>query len=65
MLDIADNGEGDPKRDRLRVDTRKWLASKLKPKKYGDKVDLTHSGPGGKPIETVSRVELVSLGGSK
>lgn len=27
---------------RLRVDTRKWAASKLKPKKYGDKV--THGG---------------------
>lgn len=30
---------------RLRVDTRKWAASKLKPKKYGDKIqtDLTSS----------------------
>ena len=26
---------------RLRVDTRKWIASKLKPKKYGDKVEQT------------------------
>lgn len=25
-------------RSRLRVDARKWVASKLKPKKYGDKV---------------------------
>lgn len=31
-------------RNRLRVDARKWVASKLKPKKYGDKVDLNHSG---------------------
>lgn len=31
---------------RLRVDARKWVASKLKPKKYGDKldVDAKHSG---------------------
>lgn len=29
---------------RLRVDTRKWAASKLKPKKYGDKLDLNHGG---------------------
>jgi len=28
-------------RSRLRVDSRKWIASKLKPKKYGDKVDVT------------------------
>lgn len=27
-------------RSRLRVDTRKWLMAKLKPKKYGDKLDL-------------------------
>lgn len=31
-------------RSRLRVDTRKWLMSKMKPKKYGDKVDLTSGG---------------------
>lgn len=31
-------------RSRLRVDTRKWLMSKLAPKKYGDKVDVTTGG---------------------
>lgn len=31
-------------RSRLRVDTRKWLMSKLAPKKYGDKLDLNHAG---------------------
>ena len=31
-------------RSRLRVDTRKWLMSKMKPKKYGEKVDLTTNG---------------------
>lgn len=31
-------------RSRLRVDTRKWLMSKMKPKKYGDKVDVTSDG---------------------
>jgi hypothetical protein len=31
-------------RNRLRVDTRKWAASKMKPKKYGEKLDLTHAG---------------------
>lgn len=35
------NGEH-VQRSRLRVDTRKWIASKLKPKKYGDKVDVNH-----------------------
>lgn len=31
-------------RARLRVDTRKWLMSKMKPKKYGDKMDVTSDG---------------------
>lgn len=31
-------------RSKLRVDTRKWLMSKLQPKKYGDKLDLTSGG---------------------
>lgn len=29
-------------RARLRVDARKWLASKLAPKKYGEKIEATH-----------------------
>ena len=31
-------------RSKLRVDARKWLASKLAPKKYGDKLDVTTDG---------------------
>lgn len=31
-------------RSKLRVDTRKWLMAKMKPKKYGDKLDLTSDG---------------------
>lgn len=31
-------------RSRLRVDTRKWLMSKLAPKKYGEKIDVTTGG---------------------
>ena len=29
---------------KLRIDTRKWAASKLKPKKYGDRQHIEHSG---------------------
>lgn len=32
---------------RLQVETRKWISSKLKPKKYGDKLDVES---GGKPL---------------
>lgn len=31
-------------RSRLRVDARKWALSKMNPKKYGDKIDLTTGG---------------------
>lgn len=34
-----------------RIDARKWIASKLKPKKYGDKLGLT-DGDGG-PLQVV------------
>jgi hypothetical protein len=47
-------------RNRLRVDARKWVAAKLLPKKYGDKVQQEVSGPDGGPIEVQTvRVELV------
>jgi hypothetical protein len=31
-------------RSRLQIDARKWILSKLLPKKYGDKVEHEHSG---------------------
>ena len=34
-------------RSRLRVDARKWTASKMLPKKYGDKIQQEHTGPNG------------------
>lgn len=50
MLDIADDVEENPASRRVRVDTRKWIASKLKPKKYGDRV--THQGDDEAPLYT-------------
>ena len=47
-------------RSRLRVDARKWVASKLKAKKYGDKTQQEVSGPGGGPIENKWTVEFVN-----
>ena len=47
ILDIADgkNADGaDVQRDRLSVDARKWMASKLNAKKYGDKLDHNIGG---------------------
>ena len=63
IVDIADDTSGDVttdedgketvnhehiSRSRLRVDSRKWVASKLLPKVYGDR--LQHTGDGGGPI---------------
>lgn len=44
-------------RSKLRVDSRKWLLSKLLPKKYGDRISQEISGPDGKPIETITRTD--------
>lgn len=43
LMEIADEAAADNvavNRARLRVDTRKWLAAKLKPRKYGDKLQV-------------------------
>ncbi len=44
ITEIADNTKGEANRDRLRVDARKWVLSKMQPKKYGEKLDIEHGG---------------------
>jgi hypothetical protein len=39
IIDIADTGSGDVPRDRLSMDARKWIVSKLLPK-YADKPEI-------------------------
>lgn len=48
------NGEH-VQRSRLRIDTRKWIASKLKPKKYGDKIELA-GDPSAPLVHKIERV---------
>lgn len=48
-------------RSRLRVDSRKWLLSKLAPKKYGERVTAELSGPDGAPIETKTTIDVAGL----
>ncbi len=74
ILDISDESIGVIKKgaakkssalaqaQRLRVDTRKWIASKLKPKKYGDKLDLSTGG--GKEIKSNS-ITFLNFGDKK
>jgi hypothetical protein len=45
-------------RSKLRVEARKWIASKLKPKKYSDKVDMNHTGE--LSIKQITGMEIVS-----
>lgn len=56
IVSIADGETGDGAADvaaaKLRIDARKWVAAKLLPKKYGDRVTQEHTGPGGGPIQT-------------
>ncbi len=42
-------------RDRLRIDARKWLLSKLAPRKYGDRLDVEVSG------QIEHRVDITAL----
>jgi hypothetical protein len=50
MCDIADDEE-DVQRAKLKIDARKWVAARMKPKSWGDKVHQEISGPDGGPIE--------------
>lgn len=48
--------EGDMvERTRLQIDARKWLASKMAPKKYGEKIQQEHTGPEGGAIQVFTQ----------
>lgn len=53
IIEIADS-TSDPNKARVQIDARKWKASKLQPKKYGDKIDVNHSGS----IQTMSEEQV-------
>lgn len=38
-------------RDRLRIDSRKWLLSKLQPRQYGDRLEVEHGGEVGLTVD--------------
>ncbi len=59
--DLIPTGEGKVdsamvQKQRLRVDTRKWLLSKMAPKKYGDKLELSGDEQAPIPIQRIERV---------
>ena len=55
ILEIADS-DLDPNRARVMIDARKWLAGKLRPKKYGDRVELDHKVDGNQPMQVTVNV---------
>jgi len=73
ILDIADDGRNDwmirngvavengeaIRRSQIRIDSRKWLAGKMRPKKYGEKIVQEQSGVDGGPIDHVHKIEHV------
>ena len=50
IVEIADAAV-DVQLGRLRMDARKWVASKLRPKRYGDRIVNEHTGENGGPVE--------------
>lgn len=56
--DMGGTDSGAVAKQRLQVDTRKWILSKLAPKKYGDRLEL--AGDAANPI-AVSRVERIII----
>ena len=59
----TDGAKDAVQRDRLRVDTRKWLLSKALPKIYGDKIEV--GGKDGAPIQHAVEVTFVEAKSSK
>jgi len=43
--------------DRVKLAALTWRAAKLAPKKYGDKLDLTHAAPDGGPVQFITIYE--------
>lgn len=61
-LGWRENGEA-LRRSALRVDARKWMAGKLRPKVYGDKTQMELGGPNGGPAEIIFRTVYEERGG--
>jgi hypothetical protein len=52
ILEIADfEDKEDVQRAKLRIDTRKWIMSKMAPKRYGDRSQMELTGPQGEDGE--------------
>ena len=50
-------------RDRLKVDSKKWLLSKLLPKEYGDKIETQLTGKDGESLTPVLNITITKRDG--
>jgi hypothetical protein len=65
--EIADKAKPTPEgiqKAKLRIDTRIKVAQRLKPKEFGDKVDLNHGGQDGNPLATEVTFKIVRPDGN-
>ncbi len=51
ITDIADDDKLEPNDKRVRIDARKWLAGKMRPKKYGEAIQMKHTDGEGGPVK--------------
>jgi hypothetical protein len=51
IVEISDDEKSDPNSRRVRIDARKWTAAKLRPRRYGEKLEV--GGEGGGPLKLV------------
>ena len=61
ILQIADDDKIDPNDKRVRIDTRKWVMGRLKPKKYGDKQTVDVGNKDGEALKIDSNVDTAAL----
>ena len=60
LIEVAQDDKRDPNARRVEIDARKWLLSKMRPDKYGDRVTQEVTGPAGAPLQlgiTLRRVD--------
>ena len=61
LLEIADDPKMDAQEKRVRIDTRKWVMGRLKPKKYGDKSTVDVGNKEGETLKVDNSIDTVAL----
>ena len=62
IVDIADDRLYDPQERKVMIDARKWVAARLYPRAWGDKLDVTSDGKSIGPIAALPASVLITEG---